>query len=229
MNMRPYQSLEPVLAPSILAGNHARLAESMQEIIASGCTWIHLDIMDGHFVPNLTFGPETVRCLREEAGDQLFFDVHLMLDNPQDYISAFAKSGADVISIHMEPEGICLRDTLQIIRDLNCMCGLVINPKTPAEVLKPYIAEVDLMLVMTVQPGFGGQAFRKDCVEKIAQLHRWRLEGDYRFRIEVDGGVDRDTGLLCRRAGADTLVAGSAFFKSPDRIAFREDLTVDIT
>jgi len=218
----------PLLAPSILAGNHARLAESLQEIIAAQSPWVHLDIMDGHFVPNLTFGPETVRRLREEAPDSLFFDVHLMMDNPQVYIEAFAEAGANLISIHIEPEALPVAETLRKIRSLNCKNGIVLNPPTPVETIKPFIEEVDLILVMTVQPGFGGQSFQDQCLNKIALLHKLRCEeGMGNFRIEVDGGINESTGIACRNAGADTFVCGTAFFNGENRAALIRSLTGD--
>lgn len=209
-----------LLAPSILAGQHIRLADSAAQVAAAGAPWLHLDIMDGHFVPNLTFGPQMVSELRREVPG-LFFDVHLMLDNPQDFVEPFAKAGADLISFHLEPD-IDHRATLARIRELGCKTGLVLNPGSPADLAKPFLAEIDLLLVMTVQPGFGGQAFRTDILPKITQIDTWRREAGLNFRLEVDGGVDANTGPQCRAAGADTFVAGTAFFKAPDRAAFVE-------
>lgn len=218
-------SLPAVLAPSILAGNHARLGESLDTIIQSGAPWLHLDIMDGHFVPNLTFGPETVRRLREEAPDALFFDVHLMLDNPDQHFEAFVKAGADCISIHIEPRGLDVAKTLADIRNYQCQAGIVLNPGTAVERVEPFLEQVDLVLVMTVEPGFGGQSFQELCLEKIHQLHEWRRERSLSYRLEVDGGINEETGRQCREQGADTFVAGSAFFKAPDRQAFLKSLT----
>lgn len=215
-----------IVAPSILAGRHARLAESLKEISSAGAAWVHLDIMDGHFVPNLTFGPETVKDLRREAPDSLFFDVHLMLDNPHLFVEAFADAGANLISIHVEPEGhgYQVRSTLEQIHRYDCQAGLVLNPDTPVDSLRPHLSAVDLILVMTVQPGFGGQAFREDCLEKCKVLRDWRSRDARRFRIQVDGGVDRETAARCKRHGADTFVAGTAFFRDDDRAAFIADL-----
>lgn len=205
-----------ILAPSILAGDHARLADSAQIVESLSIPWIHLDIMDGHFVPNLTFGPQTVAALRK--GSKLFFDTHLMLDEPHRYIEAFAKAGSNLISIHIEPS-YDHTATLARIRELGCQNGIVLNPGTPAEAIEPFIDKVDLVLVMTVQPGFGGQPFRRDMIPKIAQINRWRQERGLAFRLEVDGGIDLKTGPECHAAGVDTFVAGTSFFGASDRAA----------
>jgi ribulose-phosphate 3-epimerase len=207
----------PLLAPSLLAGDHARLAESAAGVAELGLRWLHIDIMDGHFVPNLTFGPQTVKALRPSSS--LFFDVHLMLDEPHRYIEPFARAGADLISVHIEPT-YDHRGTLARIRDLGCQAGIVLNPATPASAVESFLPEVDLVLVMTVQPGFGGQAFRPDMLPKLAQLDAWRRERGLTFRLEVDGGIDLTQAMACRRAGADTFVAGTSFFAAHDRSAF---------
>lgn len=208
----------PILAPSLLAGDHANLGASAKTVQDLGLPWLHVDIMDGHFVPNLTFGPETCAALRR-AGISLFFDVHLMLDEPHRYIEAFAKAGANLISVHIEPR-YDHAETLRKIRSLGCKSGLVLNPGTPASAVEPYLDQVDLVLVMTVQPGFGGQSFRHEMMAKLAQLDSWRKGRNLSFRLEVDGGVDLATGPLCRQNGADTFVAGTAFFKAQDKKAF---------
>lgn len=205
-----------ILAPSILAGDHANLAGSARIVESIGIPWIHLDIMDGHFVPNLTFGPQTVAALRK--GSKLFFDTHLMLDEPHRYIEAFAKAGSNLISIHIEPP-YDHAATLSRIRELGCQNGIVLNPGTPAEAIEHLLDQVDLVLVMTVQPGFGGQPFRTDMLPKIEKISRWRAERGLSFRLEVDGGVDLKTGPQCRAAGADTFVAGTSFFGAADRPA----------
>jgi ribulose-phosphate 3-epimerase len=209
---------EPILAPSLLAGDHAAAAESAALVAGLGLRWLHVDIMDGHFVPNLSFGPEMLAALRRH-GSALFLDTHLMLSEPQRYVAAFAKAGADRITIHAEPaydHAAALRD----IRAKGCRAGIAINPGTPAEAAEPFLSLVDLVLVMTVQPGFGGQAFRDDVLPKIALVDRWRSERRLDLRIEVDGGIEKATAALCRAKGADTFVAGTSFFAAEDKAGF---------
>lgn len=207
-----------ILAPSLLAGDHANLAASAQRVADLGLAWLHLDLMDGHFVPNLTFGPETLAALRR-AGSKLFFDTHLMLDQPHRYVEAFAKAGANLISIHIEP-AYDHAATLRRIRELGCQCGIVLNPGTPASAIESLIGLVNLVLVMTVQPGFGGQAFRREMLSKLQEIDTWRRQRQLGFRLEVDGGIDLDTAADCRAAGADTFVAGTSFFRATDQAAF---------
>ncbi|MCH2035412.1 MAG: ribulose-phosphate 3-epimerase [Puniceicoccaceae bacterium] len=212
---------ETIIAPSILAGDHSNLVSSLQQIEKSGAPWVHLDIMDGHFVPNLTFGPQTVKALREQSN--LFFDVHLMLDSPHNYIDAFIKSGSDQITIHVEPN-YSIKDTLETVRNNQCLSGIALNPDSPVELIRPYLNLCDIVVVMAVQPGFGGQIFDKEVTSKIKVLDRWRCELNLNYRIEVDGGVDSVTGKICRSLGADTLVTGTSFYKSIDRKSFVRNL-----
>lgn len=212
-----WNPIEPLLAPSILAANHANLAEGARLVESLSQQWLHVDIMDGHFVPNITFGPQTVADLRKET--ELFLDVHLMLDNPSQFVEPFAKAGADLISIHVEPE-YDIQDTLARIRDLGVRPAIVVNPKTSFEAAIPFLDQVDLFLLMTVQPGFGGQSFQMPVLDKIRKAYEYRQKHNLNFRIEVDGGIDLETVIDAYEAGADTLVSGSSFFKYPDKAEF---------
>lgn len=210
-----------VLAPSILAGDHADLAGSLAEIERDGRRWVHLDVMDGHFVPNITFGPQTVADLRRRT--DIFLDVHLMMECPHQFLDAFADAGADLISIHIEPDYEHAK-ALSRIRALGKRTGIVINPYTQAEKVFPYLDDVDLVLCMTVQPGFGGQAFMPEVLDKIGIFHELREKKGHHYLIEVDGGVTPENLTLCAKAGADVFVAGTAYYKadSAKRKAFAE-------
>ena len=201
--------MKKILAPSILAGDHACLKDSLLGADQDGRSWIHLDIMDGHFVPNLSFGPQTVADLRKHS--DLFFDVHLMLDQPQEYIEPFAQAGADLISIHVEPE-YNIPETLEKIRSLGKKGGIVLNPDTPVEEVFPYLNDVELVLCMTVVPGFGGQSFIDSVLSKVRDLAAFRSEKGGSFLIEVDGGVGPEHVEQCLTAGVDVFVAGTAYF-----------------
>ena len=199
-----------ILAPSILAGNHANLLQALQVAEEDGRKWIHLDIMDGHFVPNLSFGPQTVADLRKDS--KLFFDVHLMLDQPDRYVDPFIQAGSDLISIHLEPE-YDHNATLDKIKKAGVQTGMVINPDTPVEGLIPFLDQLDLVLLMTVFPGFGGQKFVESVLEKAQVIADLRKENQNNFLIEVDGGVGPEHVTTCLESGVDIIVAGTAYYK----------------
>ncbi len=198
-----------IIAPSLLAGDFGRFAHEAARAHRSGAEYLHLDIMDGHFVPNISFGPEVVRVVRPIF--RRYLDVHLMCSKPEILLDAFVKSGADGMTVHVEL-GARVMPLLWKIRSLGKRVGLAVNPPTNIAEAKPFLSHIDLLLVMTVNPGFGGQSFIHECVPKIQQAEAWRRETKLRYRIEVDGGINDDTAQECARAGADTFVAGTALF-----------------
>ncbi len=201
------------VAPSILSADFARLADEIAIVASAGLSVVHLDVMDGHFVPNITIGPPVISKLR--ACSDLVFDTHLMISDPETYVEAFAKAGADHITIHMEATQAPLA-LLDKIHSLGCTAGVCINPETPAEVIKSVVGHIEMVLVMTVRPGFGGQSFMAEAAAKVAHV-RQMVGPD--CRIEVDGGIDPTTTATVVNYGADTLVAGNAIFGQQDRFA----------
>ena len=207
---------EFLIAPSILSADHARLGEQVQLAALSGADWIHVDIMDGHFVPNMSMGPLAVSACR--SATDLPLDVHLMVSNPEQMVPIYAQAGADLLSVQVESSPNIHR-VLQTIRESGCRVGLAINPGTPAVAVEPLLNLVDLILVMTVNPGFGGQAFLPETLPKIRQLRTWLDQVNPEARIEVDGGISAATLPQVAAAGAQVFVAGSAVFNHPQGIS----------
>ena len=208
-----------ILSPSILAADLLNLGRDVKMIEDSGCKWVHVDVMDGIFVPNLSYGYTTVKALRPAT--DMVLDVHLMIDRPIRYVDEFCKAGADVLTIHVEsdtPENTMA--ALEKIAANGVKPGIVLKPKTPAEAAAPFLGKCDLVLVMTVEPGFGGQKFMADMMPKVKQLRTMLDQVNPGCHLEVDGGVDLSNRDLCVESGADVLVAGSSFFKAADKAAF---------
>ncbi|RBP06861.1 ribulose-phosphate 3-epimerase [Rossellomorea aquimaris] len=209
------------IAPSILSANFAELGNEIKDVEKGGADYIHVDVMDGHFVPNITLGPMIVKAIRPLT--MLPLDVHLMIENPGQYIEAFADAGADYITVHVEADPH-LHRTIQMIKSKGVKAGVVLNPGTSAEMIKPILQDVDMVLLMTVNPGFGGQSFIPSVVPKIKQIREWANEVNPELEIEVDGGINPETAAICAEAGADVFVAGSAIYNRSDRGAAIEEI-----
>ena len=208
-----------IISPSILSADFVNLERDMNVLKTSGAPWAHVDVMDGIFVPNITIGIPVVAALRKCT--DLVLDVHLMIDRPVRYVEDFVKAGADYVTIHVEadqPQNTL--EALDKIHALGAKAGIVLKPKTPAEAAIPYLEKCDMILVMTVEPGFGGQSFMADQMPKVTQLREWMTDINPDCLIEVDGGVDLNTAPVCKEAGAQVLVSGSAYFKAADKADF---------
>ncbi|MCB5933987.1 ribulose-phosphate 3-epimerase [Caldibacillus thermoamylovorans] len=203
------------IAPSILSADFSILGKEVKDVEKAGADYIHIDVMDGHFVPNITIGPLIVEAIRPVTS--LPFDVHLMIENPEKYIQNFVRAGADIISVHTES---CrhLHRTMYQIKEQGIKAGVVLNPATPVEMIRDVLTDIDLVLLMTVNPGFGGQTFIPNVLKKIEQVKRWKDEQNLTFEIEVDGGINDETAKQCVEKGVDVLVAGSYIFNNKNRV-----------
>ena len=213
-----------IVSPSILSADFSRLEEEIKAVEKAGAEWLHIDVMDGHFVPNITIGPPVVKSIRKVT--DMFFDVHLMIENPDKYVKPFADAGADGITFHIESNADPMR-TIEMIKNVGCKAGISLNPPTPIDRIKDLISHVDLVLVMSVNPGFSGQKFIPDVVQKIEWLRKQIDKNNYKILIEVDGGVNKETGEIAKKAGADVLVAGNFVFKNESYEQAIKDLIDD--
>ena len=201
-----------LVSPSILSADFTQLKNDINKVEKSGADWLHIDVMDGHFVPNITIGVPVVQSIKMVTN--LPLDVHLMIENPERYVEAFQRAGADILTFHYEAvKEECIKSLIKEIKKLDIKAGMSIKPKTPVDVLYPYIDDLDLVLIMTVEPGFGGQQFMRDCADKLPKLKKHSHEG---LIIQVDGGINEKTGKICTQLGANCLVAGNYIYKSDD-------------
>ena len=202
------------VAPSILSADFGKMAEAVSFLKEWGADWVHCDVMDGNYVPNITFGMPMIKALRKYS--DMFFDVHLMIDKPERYIQQFCDAGASLITFHPDASGN-VQQGIDIAKKNNVLIGLVVNADKDISIVEPYLSQLDVVLIMTVQAGFGGQSFREDCLKKVESIYNERKKNKYKYLIEIDGGVSLKTIDACKKAGCDVVVAGSAVFNADDK------------